>query len=141
MSDVTIFEDRGEVAVTIDGVVRPARPSYEAQVAIEQQLDLSIDELFIKARKLARAARDLKAPSAGAGFKLREMAVILTECIKAAGKDRNDTMLQGYSAEVVAEKIAAQRFAFNQPVTELLTNMLFGGADPKKAPAESAPAA
>lgn len=138
MSDPTIFADRGEVAVEIDGVARPARPSYEAQVAIEQQLDCSIDELFFKARKLLRASSHANAPSAGAGFKLREMAVIVTECIKAAGKARNDSMLQGYSADVVAEKIASNRFAMNASVSALLTNMLFGGADPKKAPAESA---
>lgn len=141
MEGPTIFSDRGEVGIEIEGVIRPARPSYEAQVAIEQALDCSIDELFLKARKLARAAAHANAPSAGAGFKLREMAVVITECIRAAGKARNDTMLQGYSAEVVGEKIAPNRFAMNGPVTALLTNMLFGGADPKKAPAESAPAA
>lgn len=134
MTDETIFADRGEVAVTIEGVVRPARPSYEAQVAIEQQLGLSIDELFLKARRLAQAVADTNAPVGGAGFKLNEMAVVLTECIKAAGKARSG-MLQGYKAEVVAEKIALDRFAMNQPVTALLVNMLFGGADPKKDPA------
>jgi hypothetical protein len=133
MSDYTIFADRGEVAVKIDGVDRPARPSYEAQVAIEQQLGVSIDELFLKARRLAEAASDTSAPVTGAGFKLMEMATVITECVKAAGKARSDSMLMGWRVEVVAEKIAADRFAMNAPVTALLMNALFGGADPKKA--------
>lgn len=132
MSDDTIFADRGEIAIKLEGVARPARPSYEAQVAIEQQLGLSIDELWLKARRYAGAILDQSVPVAGSGFKLMELAVVITECVKAAGKARNDPMLQGWSATVVAEKISLDRFAMNEPVAQLVTNMLFGGADPKK---------
>lgn len=131
MSEYTILADSGEVGLTLEGTLYPCRPSYEAQVAIEQQLGVAIDELWLKARRLAEALQDGGVPH-GAGFKLNEMAVIITECVKAAGREREDANLKLWKSETVAKKLAADRFSANQPVAELLTNMLFGGADPKK---------
>jgi hypothetical protein len=137
VTDYTINADRGEVGVTLSGKLYPLRPSYEAQMAIEAILGVSIDELFTRVRRYAEALQDSSVPATGIGLKLRELAVIVAEGMKAAGKDRGDKDLLASTAERCAELIVADRFSFTDPVTNFLMAALFGGADPeKKEPAE-----
>jgi hypothetical protein len=137
VTDHTINPDRGEVGVTLDGKLYPLRPSYEAQMAIEQQLDCSLDELFTRMRRYEGALSNKADATRDVGLKLREIAVIVCEGMKAAGKDRGDKDLLASSVDRCAELCAKRRFAMAQPVTEFLANALFGGADTeKKAPTD-----
>jgi hypothetical protein len=106
------------------------RPSFEAQIAIEQIVGASIDELWTRYQRLADAVAGHA--SGGVGLRLLEMAAVVTECVKAAGKERDDKNLIAFKPQRVAELIAKNRFAMNDPILKVLTNMLFGGADPKK---------
>jgi hypothetical protein len=131
VTDYSVNPERGEVAIVLDGATYPMRPSYEAQVAIEEQTGVSIDELTLRLMRLSNAGRNTKLAS-GAGLKLSEMAAIVTECVKACGKERNDKTLMDFKAARVGVLLSKNRFAANQPISTILGNMLFGGADPKK---------
>lgn len=141
MTDHTINPERGEVAIVLRGASYPMRPSYEAQIAIETRTGASIEELYVRARRLGAAMKDANVNPFGAGLKLSETAAIVTECVRAAGKQRNDRELKAYKFERVAELLAEDRLAAQTSVVELLTNMLFGGSDEKKGEGESDPAA
>jgi hypothetical protein len=133
VSDLTISQERGEVPITLEGVVYPMRPSGSAQMAIEDQLGTTITELWF--RMLTFFKRATGEPSDGnAGLTLRQMAVVITECIKAAGRDRKDNDLQKFTADRIADIIAdAGRGPFNKPLAELLGGMLTKETDEKKA--------
>jgi hypothetical protein len=138
VTDYSVNPERGEVLIVLDGASYPMRPSYEAMVAIEEATGASIEELWLRCTRLSGAARSAKLVS-GVGLKLKDMAAIVSECVKASGKQRKDSMLTGFSAERVGELIAKKRWEANVPIADILTNMLFGGADAKKdAPASPA---
>lgn len=139
--DYPINADRGEVAITLDGSTYPMRPTYEAQVAIEGRLGVSMDELFVRARRLAASLESPHVSPAGSGFKVAEMAVIICEGVNAAGKARNEPMLKDWTLERVGELVAKCRWECNKPITEFLMNAIFGGADPKKEKAGNGPPA
>ena len=139
MTDYTVNPDRGEVGITFRGKLYPLRPSYEAQIAIEQALDCSLDELFTRARRYAAALEDASVPTAGIGLKLREVAAIVAEGMKAAGKERGDKDLLASNADSCAELVAEDRFAYTEPVTQFLLHALFGGAKPQKKEPSPAP--
>jgi len=64
---------------------------------------------------------------------IRDMAFIAGECIRAAGKDRNDAMLTGVSADKLAQMIFEEGLInVLQPLTEVLSNMVTGGAKKKE---------
>jgi hypothetical protein len=67
-----------------------------------------------------------------AGLTLKQMAVVITECIKAAGRDRQDKALQSFTADRIAELIADQRMSYNEPLAKLIGGML-SKDDEKKA--------
>jgi hypothetical protein len=129
-----INADRGEVGITLDGAVFPLRPSYDAQAAIESQTGCTIEEMWARMRRLATALDGLESP-VGAGLTLSIMSVIVRECIRAAGKQRNDAVLKSFQLDRIMELIARDRFAMTEPITKILTNMLFGGDSEKKADA------
>jgi hypothetical protein len=133
VTDLTISAERGEVPIELEGVVYPMRPSGSAQMAIEDQTGTTITELWF--RMLTFFKRATGEPSDGAaGLTLKQMAVVVTECIKAAGRDRKDNDLQKFSVDRVAEIMAeAGRGAFNQPIAELLGGMITKESDEKKA--------
>jgi hypothetical protein len=139
MSDYGIQEDRGEVGITFQDVTYPMRPSYEAQAAIESTLGVGIEELWLRLRNLGAAVNGVL-PAGTVGLQLRQMAVIVNEGIRAAGKQRGDRTLQTFQADRLMELIVSgSRFDLNMPLTRLLSNMLFGGDTEKKA--DAAPAA
>jgi len=132
VTEYTINPERGEVGVTLGGKLYPMRPSHEAQVAVERRLGVSLDELFTRARRFAESLHDRGAPTHGVGLTLREMSVIVAEGAKAAGKERDDKLLQQMNADQCAELIAEKRFACFEPVMQFIVNALFGGANPEK---------
>lgn len=130
MSDYAINADRGEVGLTLDGRVYPLLPTFAAANAIESQVG-AISSL------VARLLSNSNLPT------FRELAIIATECMKAAGRDRSDTMLAGYSAERVGQLIYEEGLsaALLASFTQVLANMVSGGTKKKAAAAEAATSA
>lgn len=124
---MTANPERGEVEIVLDGKPYPMRPSYEAAIAIEQELG-SLIRLFRRVHE------------SGDGLTIREMACIVHETIKAAGKDRGDAMLTGVNRARIAELLYAEGVVdvFQSAVARLLGNMLSGGSK-KKAESPSSP--
>jgi hypothetical protein len=115
--------ERGEVTILLDGRAYPMRPSYEAMLSIEGKSGSSL--LSILSR---HAQPDM-------GLTLTEMAIIVTEGIKAAGKDREDKFLMAVSQDKIGELIYRSGFVASlAPVEAFLLNAISGGmeADGKK---------
>ena len=155
MVDYTIQPDRGEVAITLSGKIYPMRPSYEAQVAVEERTGCSLEELWLRALRFSQimfaAVQDSSIPavplSGGVGLKLSETAAIVTEFVRAAGLERNDAQLRAWSVEKTGAMLAQEaRGAYYGAVVQILNSALNGGRrDPKDPPppaaSESTPAA
>lgn len=121
-----INADRGEVGLTLQGNVYPMLPTFAAANAIESQLGPV-------AALVGRTIDNSKL------LTVRDLAVIATECIRAAGKDRNDPMLVGVSAEKIGQMIYDEGIVTVLEVfAELLANMVTGGAKKKDASPVSA---
>jgi hypothetical protein len=123
LAEYTISAERGEVPITIEGVVYPMRPSGAAQMAIEDQLGTTITELWFRMAALWKRSSGEPADGA-AGLTLKQMAVVVTECIKAAGRDRQDKDLQAFKVDRIADLIADNRMGYNEPLATLLGGML-----------------
>lgn len=128
---VAINSDRGEVGLTLEGRVFPMLPTFAAANAIESQLG-AVSTLV--ARLLQS---DLPT--------FQQLAIVATECIKAAGRDRNDPMLTGVGVQKIGEMIYEEGLsdATIQPFILLLSNMVGGGTNSgarKKARAAAAAA-
>lgn len=122
MTTHTVNEERGEVAITLDGGVYPLRPSWEAIQAIESEIG-SISG--------ARARLHILV----SGLTLREMAVIATEGMRAAGVDRDDPLLRKTSVDRVSKLIAEAGISSCHPaIGQFLFNAMNGGTKsrPKK---------
>jgi hypothetical protein len=132
VTEFTISAERGEVPIELEGVVYPMRPSGSAQMAIEDQLETSIPELWFRMLTLMKRAQGEPADGI-AGLTLRQMAVVVTECIKAAGRDRQDKSLQAFTSDRIADIMAENRMAYSEPLATLLGGMLTKDADEKKA--------
>lgn len=131
-----IQADRGEVGIVLEGVTYPMRPSYEAQASIESLLGVGIEELWLRLRSLGAVMSGFSPAPGPVGLKLREMAVIANESIKAAGKQRGDKSLQQFQVDRLMELIVAcNRLDLNIQLVELTSNMLHGGDTEKKADA------
>ncbi len=118
MTDYSINPERGEVGITLEGRIFPMLPTFEAMTAIEKRLG----SLVGVGRRYAESS-----------LTLSEIATVVTECIKAAGRDRGEKML----ADVSAEKIERLIFAGGlipawATLDDLLRNMMSGGASAKK---------
>jgi hypothetical protein len=126
---VAINADRGEVGLTLDGRVYPMLPTFAAANAIESQLG-AVSTL------VARLLGGNDMPT------WQQLAVIATECIKAAGRDRSDPMLTGVNVNKVGELIYAEGLddALIGSFTQILGNMVSGGTNRKKAQAAAAAA-
>jgi hypothetical protein len=135
VTEHTISAERGEVAITLEGVVYPMRPSGAAQMAIEEQLGLSLIDLWFRMGAMWKRATG--EPSEGpAGLTLKQMAVVIAECVKAAGRDRKDVTLQAFTAERIADLIADNRMSYSEPLARLIGSTLTKEAkeaDEKKA--------
>ena len=118
MSDVN--PERGEVPILLGSKTNPMRPSYAAIKSIEQVLGPVVSLATKLAHPLERLSIDA-------------LAVIVTEAIKAAGKDRDDKMLQAMSRDRIAELIYESGvLSVMEPVELLLVNMITGGGTAKK---------
>jgi hypothetical protein len=126
----TVNPERGEVALLLEGEVYPMRPSYDAMMAIEQQLGSLVALSYRHASPLQ-------------GLTMREMSVVACEAIKEAGRERGDEgkMLRGVTAEKICKLIAAGGpLKAIAPIEKLLDNMITGGTKPKKEDAGDDPA-
>jgi len=113
--------ERGEVAILLDGKAYPMRPSYKAMVAIERATGATILGLSFR----LALPRD--------GLTLEEMAIIITEGVRAAGEERNDPMLKGFSTERVGELLFdGGILAAAAPIEAFLRNAITGGGSAKK---------
>lgn len=123
----TVNADRGEVGLTLDGRVYPLLPTFAAANAIETQIG-AISTL------VARLLGGSNLPT------FRELAIVATECMRAAGRDRSDNMLVGYSAEKVGQLIYDEGLneALLQSFTNVLANMVSGGTKKKAVAAAAA---
>lgn len=126
---VAINKDRGEVGLMLDGRVFPMLPTFAAANAIESQLG-AVSAL------VSRMMDGSNLP------KFRELAVVATECIKAAGRDRNDPMLMGVNTDKIGDLIYGEGLTDTlvQSLMEILGNMVSGGTNRKKAAAAAAAA-
>lgn len=126
---VAINPDRGEVGLTLGGRVFPMLPTFAAANAIESRLG-AVSTI------VARLLRGQDMP------KFEELAIIATEGIKAAGRDRSDPMLTGVSAEKIGEMIYEEGIDEALVITfgQFLGNMVSGGTNRKKAQAAAAAA-
>lgn len=125
----SINADRGEVGLTLDGHVYPMLPTLTAVNAIESQLGAV-------SRLVARVLGGSDLP------KFSELAIIATECMKAAGRDRSDPMLAGVNVDKVAQMIFDEGLdeELLQSFGHVLANMITGGAKKKAARAAAAAA-
>lgn len=118
---LTINAHRGEVGITLDGKEYPMLPTYEAMAAVERRLGSVLS--------LSRRMLD---PKQGLPT-VAETAVLVTECIRAAGRARNDTILQEVSEEIIGQKLYEEGILeVMEAVSEVLGNMITGGTAPKK---------
>lgn len=126
MSEVN--PERGEVPILLGDRTFPMRPSYTAMQAIEK----AHGPLLALTTRLGSPVHRLD---------IDEMSTIVTECIRAAGKDRGDAMLQAIQKPKIAELIFDQGIVSVVGSLEvLLINMITGGGKAKKKPDEKATA-
>lgn len=120
MSEHQVNAERGEVAIVLDGKSYPMRPSFEAMQAIERGTGSALPELVHKM---------IRRPC---GLSLSDMALIVTETVRAAGKDRDDKMLQAWEPARVGELIYSGGWPKAlEAIEKLLINACNGGAAPK----------
>jgi len=146
LTDYTANAERGEVLIELRGKPYPMRPSYEAQVAIETRLGTSIEDLWVRSARFAEAMFRGTSAEAGdrmgailradfgpnIGLKLTELAVIVCEFMRAAGREREDVDLKATAHEKTAELLAEIRMAAYPAICTVLNNALSGGASPKE---------
>lgn len=87
----TANPERGEISVELEGVPHVLQPSYQAQVAIEQQTGLSLEQLSDGAGRSA--------------LSIEHMAIIVTECVRAHGRAIGDAAKAAYQPQRVGECI------------------------------------
>jgi hypothetical protein len=109
--------ERGEVSLTLDGADYVLRPTYAACVAIEAQTGRSIIELAVDAQ-----AKSLS---------LGNAAVIVTECIRAWGREIGRISVEGVQVDRIGELIFADGIAKAMPRIELA--MMFAATGGAKA--------
>lgn len=121
--------DRGEVAIKLAGKEYVMRPSYEAQVAIEQKLGVSMDELYVRIRRLVSGIFDSSVKIGGAGLKLAELAIVICEGVRAAD---NGEQLAEWTPDRVGELITKDRQSANHSVAMFIKNAVEGPPSAKK---------
>jgi hypothetical protein len=109
-------EDRGELAVILDGTTMVLRPTFEALSEIEQTLD----------RGLVDLARD----ALGAKLKLADTAQIVTVCVRAWGKETENKGAAGANAQRIARLIVDSDgglYTVLQTIAKMLSIAVTGG--------------
>lgn len=84
-------EERGEIAITLDGVRMGLRPSYEAIAAFEAGT--------------GKGLLDLARASLGGSLTLAETAMVACECIRSWGRATENASAKGANADRIAELI------------------------------------
>ena len=109
---------RGEVSLRLAGVDYDLLPDFKAVDNIERQTGQSALQLL----------------QSGDAITQHQLAIILTEGIRASGRASNDAMLQAYNVQAVSEQIFAERDRVRLTRTALLflINIVGGGSDPGK---------
>jgi hypothetical protein len=117
---------RGEVTIQLGGADYILLPSFEAVDKIEQQTGRSIMDLA----------------TAGQSLSQHDLAVIVTEGIRAHGRDQKDPLKSAYNVKSVGELIFAERdrVRLTRDALLFLLNIVQGGAAPKKPEPETGPA-
>jgi len=109
--------ERGEVEIELGGKAYPMRPSYRALKEIEATTGRPIMGLLLDGRE--------------GGFRVSDLAAVVTAGIQEAGRSRNDSMLKGVNVEKIGELIYEQGlYEAAGPVVEFLINACEGGAKP-----------
>jgi len=112
--------ESGEVEITLDRIY-PMRPSRRVMKAIETGTGRSLQSLIFS----CGTGRE--------GLTSSEQEVIVTEGIKAAGKERNDPMLMGVKQEKIGELLyEAGLLKSVDALSSFLMNLASGGIDPTK---------
>ena len=113
-------DERGELPILLGEKVYPMRPSYAAVKAIESKLG----SILALGTKLAHPVHRLT---------VDELAIIVTESVRAAGEQSGDAMLKAFSVDKVAELIYEQGIMnVVAQVEPLVLNMMRGGTTAKK---------
>lgn len=96
-------EERGEIAILLDGAEMIMRPSYEAIVAFEMSTGKGLLQLTREAL--------------GGTLSLPEAAQVVTECVKAWGRATENRSMQAIGAvrigELIIESPGGYRVALN----------------------------
>lgn len=121
--DAVLNPEKGEIGIRLEGRLFPMLPDMTACNAIESQIG-SVQWLWV------RFARRDWLPT------LHEMSVIVAECIRAAGRARDDAMLAKVSTERIAQLVFAEGVVLLiDPVSDVLSSMCTGGATKKNSAA------
>lgn len=123
MDDLTANPVAGEIEFSLNGEPVILRPSFDAITAIEARLGMGLLDLYGRATAMKLTTH--------------EIGVILTECIRAAGRAHSQPLWTAYRHERVAEEAwkGGIMKAVTDGVVPFLTAALNGGAEPKKAEA------
>jgi hypothetical protein len=123
--DAVLNPEKGEVGIRLGGRLFAMKADPTACNAIESQIGAAQWMWF-------RFAQKDWLPT------LREMAVVVTECIRAGGRDRKDEMLSKVSVEKIASMIFAEgTVSLMDPFADILHAMVTGGSEKKKAADDS----
>lgn len=117
---------RGEAEIVLDGVTYVLRPSFAAMAAIERGSGKSL-------MQLAQASTD--------GLPLETLALIVTECVRAHGRETGDAGLAAWKTDRVAELIFRSGiFPALTACQEVLLAALSGGLPPPADAEKNVPA-
>ena len=109
-------EERGEFEIVLDGAPYVMRPSWEAIQAFEPATGRSLLQLAADAER--------------SSLSLSQCAIIVTECVRAWGKQEGITSARGFKAENVAPLLVEAGMFVIQPKLALMLYMAAtGGLD------------
>jgi hypothetical protein len=107
---------RGEVEIDLAGMTFTLRPSYEAVVACEDQVGLSLTEMAVEADK--------------GSLHINQLAIIVVELVRAWGKETGSKPAQGLSTKKVGALIFTNGVMTVSPrVAIVLSQAAAGGVD------------
>jgi hypothetical protein len=107
---------RGEVDIDLAGMTFTLRPSYEAVVACEEQVGLSLTEMAVEADK--------------GSLHINQLAIIVVELVRAWGKETGSKPAQGLSTKKVGALIFTNGVMTVSPrVAIVLSQAAAGGVD------------
>jgi hypothetical protein len=119
---MTANSERGEVSITLEGVEYVLRPAYEALTAIEEQT--------------GQPLLNLAAAADGNELSINHTAIVVTECIKAWGRENGKPQYEQFNAKRIGKLLYDEGLLKAQPrVALVLWAALTGGHKPGEAKA------